>query len=413
MSNWTLTVSDLNEYVRRSLAADPILRVIRLRGEISGLKLHVSGHWYFTLKDDKSRINCVMFRQSAQQISFRPQDGMRVVLEGTVGLYTASGMYQFYAEKMEQDGVGALYLKLEELKQKLMKEGLFDASRKRPLPLLPRRVGVVTARTGAVIHDIATVSRRRFPGVQIVLRPAQVQGEGAAQDIARGIEEIALCPGVDVIIVGRGGGSVEDLWAFNEEIVVRAVAACPVPVISAVGHEVDYTLCDYAADVRAATPSAAAELAVPEKEALLDTLEQMRTDLDRAMRNAILARREQLARREMRLASMHPLAHLRKVRQEAVALDLCMQNAVQKRMLLSRAALERLISKMELLGPRKALDRGYAVVVADGRAVTSIGDMPLEAELILKDGRVRVRTVEKKEGDPFAAQKENSGKAEL
>lgn len=408
MTSWTLTVSDLNEYVRRSLAADPILRVIRLRGEISGFKLHVSGHWYFTLKDDKSRINCVMFRQSTQQVSFRPQDGMRVVLEGTVGLYTASGMYQFYAEAMEQDGIGALYLKLEELKQKLMREGLFDASRKRPLPLLPRKVGVVTARTGAVIHDIATVSRRRFPGVQIVLRPAQVQGEGAAQDIAKGIEEISLHPGVDVIIVGRGGGSAEDLWAFNEEIVVRAVAACPVPVISAVGHEVDYTLCDYAADVRAATPSAAAELAVPEKEVLLDTIGQMRIDLERAMRNAILQRREQLSRREMRLASMHPLAQLRKVRQQAVALDLCMQSSVQKRMLLSHAALERLVSKMELLGPRKALERGYAVVVAGGKAVTSIGDMPAEAELILKDGRVRVHTVEKKEGDPFATQKENN-----
>ena len=192
MTNWTLTVSDLNEYVRRSLAADPILRLIRIRGEISGFKLHVSGHWYFTLKDDKSRINCVMFRQSAQQVSFRPQDGMRVVLEGTVGLYTASGMYQFYAEKIEQDGVGALYLKLEELKQKLMREGLFDAARKRPLPLLPRKVGIVTARTGAVIHDIATVSRRRHPGVQLVLRPAQVQGEGAARDIAQGIPDRVL-----------------------------------------------------------------------------------------------------------------------------------------------------------------------------------------------------------------------------
>lgn len=407
MTNWTLTVSDLNEYVRRSLAADPILRVIRIRGEISGFKLHVSGHWYFTLKDDKSRINCVMFRQSAQQVSFRPQDGMRVVLEGTVGLYTASGMYQFYAEKIEQDGVGALYLKLEELKQKLMREGLFDAARKRPLPLLPRKVGIVTARTGAVIHDIATVSRRRHPGVQLVLRPAQVQGEGAARDIAQGIEEIALLPGVDVIIVGRGGGSVEDLWAFNEEIVVRAVAACPVPVISAVGHEVDFTLCDYAADVRAATPSAAAELAVPENQALEETVLAMRGDLQKAMRNALLLKRGELTQAQMKLASMHPMAQLHQVRQMATALDLRMQSVVQKSMLLRRSRLNKLESQMELLGPRKALERGYAVVTAAGRAITSVKDMPAQAEVILRDGRVQVQVLEKKEGDPFAAQKEN------
>ncbi|MBR6525164.1 MAG: exodeoxyribonuclease VII large subunit [Clostridia bacterium] len=407
MANWTLSVSDLNEYVRRSLAADPILRMIRLRGEISGFKLHVSGHWYFTLKDEHSRINCVMFRQSAQQVSFRPADGMRVVLEGTVGLYTASGMYQFYAEGMEQDGVGELYRKLEELKQKLMREGLFDASRKRPLPLFPRKVGIVTARTGAVVHDIATVSRRRHPGVQLVLRPAQVQGEGAAQDIARGIEEIALCPGVDVIIVGRGGGSVEDLWAFNEEIVVRAVAACPVPVISAVGHEVDTTLCDYAADVRAATPSAAAELAVPEKAVLEETLSAMRNDLERAMRGTLMTKRDQLLRRENRLAALHPLTQLQKQRQKALALTMRMETGLQKRMLLTKSKLTELESKLDVLGPKQALRRGYAMVLSNGRAVTKVGDMPLEAELVLGDGRVLVRTLEKKEGDPFAAQKEN------
>ena len=406
MTNWTLTVSDLNEYVCRSLAADPMLRLIRLRGEISGFKYHVSGHWYFTLKDDKSRINCVMFRQYAQQSTFKPKDGMRVVLEGTVGLFTAAGTYQFYAEKMEQDGVGELFLKLEELKQKLMQEGLFDAARKRPLPLLPRKVGVVTARTGAVIHDIATVSRRRHPGVQLVLRPCQVQGEGAAQDIARGIEEISLCPQVDVIIVGRGGGSVEDLWAFNEEIVVRAVAACPVPVISAVGHEVDFTLCDYAADVRAATPSAAAELAVPERDALAETVQGMCDDLESAMQNRILRGREHLSRLEMRLASMHPMTRLQKIREKSVTLEWRMKAALQRKMLTCQASVSKLESKLDLLGPRKSLERGYAVVMAGGKAVTSVADMPHEAELILRDGRVRVQMLEKKEGDPFAAQKE-------
>lgn len=408
MTSWTLSVSDLNEYVRRSLAGDPMLRSIRLRGEISGFKLHVSGHWYFTLKDDKSRINCVLFRQNNQRISFRPADGMRVVLEGTVGLYTASGMYQFYAENMEQDGMGDLFLRLEQLKQKLMREGLFDAARKKPLPLLPRKVGIVTSRTGAVVHDIATVSRRRHPGVQLVLRPAQVQGEGAAEDIARGIEEIAMCPGVDVIIVGRGGGSVEDLWAFNEEIVVRAVAACPVPVISAVGHEVDVTLCDFAADVRAATPSAAAELAVPEREALKSMVDDLSGALEKNMRTVLFMKRDLLGRKEKRLAARHPLAQVQKTRELGAVLHSRMEKRMQRLLLTTRTQLTALGSKMEVLGPRKALERGYAVVVSDGKAVTSIQDMPDEAVLILQDGRVRVQTLDKKEGDPFASAEENN-----
>ena len=205
---WTLSVSELNDYVRRALASDPALRFVSLRGEISDFKRYASGHWYFTLKDDESRIQCVCYRQYASQIQFQPENGMKVILNGAVGLYTVSGAYQFYAESMTLDGVGELYLKFEALKAKLMKEGLFDVSRKRPLPLMPRAIGVVTSRSGAVIHDIATVTRRRFPAMQIILRPAQVQGEGAAEDIAAGIEEIAQLPQVDVIIVGRAA----DRW---------------------------------------------------------------------------------------------------------------------------------------------------------------------------------------------------------
>ena len=255
MQGVTLTVSQLNDYVRRSLASDPILQRINLRGEISNFKVYSSGHWYFTLKDEQSRIDCALFRQYAYGVRFRPQDGMKVLVSGTAGLYVQGGKYQFYADGMEQDGMGELYQRYLQLKEKLTAEGLFDASRKRPLPLLPRKVGIVTSSSGAVLHDIRTVAGRRFPGIPLVLRPAQVQGEGAAQDIAAGLAQIARVPGVDVVIVGRGGGSMEDLWAFNEEIVVRAVAACPVPVISAVGHETDTTLCDFAADMRAPTPS--------------------------------------------------------------------------------------------------------------------------------------------------------------
>ena len=266
---WILSVSDLNEYVRRSLAADPMLHNLRLRGEISNFKRHSSGHWYFTLKDEDSRINCVMFRQNNMGVSIRPADGMAVIVSGSVSLYVQGGAYQFYVDAMRPDGVGSLYLRYEALKAKLAKEGLFDAGRKRPLPLLPRGIAIVTSPTGAVLHDIRTVSARRNPAIPLTLLPVRVQGEGAAEEIAAAIRKAGTLSNIDVLITGRGGGSMEDLWAFNEECVVRAIAECPVPVISAVGHETDTTLADYAADVRAATPSMAAELAVQDRLELL------------------------------------------------------------------------------------------------------------------------------------------------
>ncbi|MBQ7305879.1 MAG: exodeoxyribonuclease VII large subunit, partial [Clostridia bacterium] len=229
MSEWILAVSDLNEYVRRTLAADPMLRSLRLRGEISNFKRHTSGHWYFTLKDEHSRINCVMFRQNAMRMSLRPMDGMQVILTGSVSLYAEGGQYQFYAENMRPDGLGTLYQQFEALKSKLAAEGLFDAGRKRPLPLRPRKIAVVTSRTGAVLQDIRNVSARRDAGVPLVLLPVQVQGEGAAESIAAAIRKAGTLSGVDVIITGRGGGSMEDLWAFNEEIVARAIAESPIP----------------------------------------------------------------------------------------------------------------------------------------------------------------------------------------
>ena len=311
------SVGQINRYIKNLLENDFILNSLLVQGEISNFKAHSSGHWYFTLKDEQSRIQCVCYRQNAMRIQFQPENGMKVVLTGAVGLYTVSGAYQFYAENITQDGVGELYLKYEALKNKLLKEGLFDVAKKRQLPLLPRAVGVVTSRSGAVIHDIATVTRRRYPAMQIILRPAQVQGEGAAEDIAQGIAEISMLPQVDVIIVGRGGGSLEDLWAFNEEIVVRAIAACPVPVVSAVGHEVDVTLSDLAADLRAATPSAAAELCVPEREMLLHTIAKMRSDVERAGKNRLLSLHAQLGLYEKRLAARHPAAQIQNARARA------------------------------------------------------------------------------------------------
>lgn len=398
---WTLSVSELNDYVRRALASDPALRFISLRGEISDFKRYASGHWYFTLKDEESRIQCVCYRQYASQIQFTPENGMKVILQGAVGLYTVSGSYQFYTESITLDGIGELYLKYEALKAKLMKEGLFDVSRKRPLPMLPRAIGVVTSRSGAVIHDIATVTRRRFPGMQIILRPAQVQGEGAAEDIAAGIEEMAQLPQVDVIIVGRGGGSLEDLWAFNEEIVVRAIAACPVPTVSAVGHEVDVTLSDLAADVRAATPSAAAELCVPEKRQLLSNLEKYRLALQRAGQNSLLSRKNLLSSYEKRLVARHPAALLQQAKARANLLSQRMQAAIDHRFTLEKAQLNKMKEKLNALGPKQALSRGYAVVLAGNKAVTSVDQAQDEMTLLLQDGRIRVRTAQIRKEDPF------------
>ncbi len=398
---WTLTVTELNEYVRRSLAGDPILKDLSLRGEISGYKKATSGHMYFTLKDEQSRVNCALFRQNAMRLSFEPRDGLRVIVRGSAGLYTATGSYQFYAEDMKQDGVGELYLKFEELKNKLMREGLFDPARKKPLPLLPRAIGVVTSRTGAVIHDIETVTKRRYPGMQIILCPALVQGEGAAKEIASGILRLAQSGLTDVIIVGRGGGSMEDLWAFNEEIVVRAISMCPVPVISAVGHETDVTLADFAADVRAATPSAAAELAVPEYDALLDTLDEIAAGLMHALSRALLSRKAMLQALDKRLTARHPInqLHLSRARLDTASARL---KVLTERLLAAlRARLEASAASLNALGPKQALDRGYVIALSGGKPVTSVKEIKEHMTLILRDGRAVVRTQEIKEGDPF------------
>ena len=404
MQGVTLTVSQLNDYVRRSLASDPILQQITLRGEISNFKMYSSGHWYFSLKDEQSHIDCVLFRQYTYGVRFRPKDGDKVLLSGTAGLYVQGGKYQFYADGMQQDGVGDLYRRFLELKEKLSAEGLFDAARKRPLPLLPRKVGIVTSDSGAVLHDIRTVAGRRFPGLPLVLRPAQVQGDGAAQDVADGIRQIACVPGIDVIIVGRGGGSMEDLWAFNEEVVVRAVAACPVPVISAVGHETDTTLCDYAADMRAPTPSAAAELAVPQREALLTAVEELRARALRAAQTGRLQAADRLHALEKRLLACQPVHHVREMRLRAEALRQRLDAAQDRKLQLLQQQLKAVMEKLCTVGPRQALERGYAIALKDGKPVVSIRQAAEELTLLFRDGRAQVRVLQSKEEDPFGNQ---------
>ena len=416
MSEWILAVSDLNEYVRRSLAADPMLRSVRLRGEISNFKRHSSGHWYFTLKDERCRINCVMFRQNAMRMSLRPQDGMQVILLGSVSLYAEGGAYQFYAEAMRPDGVGTLYQQFEALKARLAAEGLFDPARKRVLPLRPRKIAVVTSRTGAVLQDIRRVAAQRDPGVPLVLLPVQVQGEGAAESIAAAIRKAGTLPGVDVIITGRGGGSMEDLWAFNEEIVARAIAESPVPVISAVGHETDVTIADFAADVRASTPSNAAEIAVPDASEMAGGLHLLQGRLTQAALARLSHARAEVALCQRRLETLRPDRQLMDARQRMTRLESRLQQLMDARLAESAArlpvlrirlnhaadghvssrrdALTRCRGKLQALSPAQVLERGYAMVTHGDKVIPDAASAVRHMTIRFRDGSVAVQMEE-------------------
>ncbi len=414
-AEWILEVSDLNEYVRATLNADPALRSLRLRGEISNFKRHSSGHWYFTLKDDRCRINAVMFRQNAMRMSVRPMDGMRVIVSGQVTLYPESGAYQIYCESMRPDGVGTLYQQFEALKQKLQMEGLFDAARKRPLPWRPRKIAVVTSQTGAVLHDIRKVAARRDSGVPLVLLPVQVQGQGAAEEIASAIRRAGKLPGVDVIITGRGGGSMEDLWAFNEETVARAIADSPIPVISAVGHETDNTIADFAADARASTPSNAAEMAVPDRREIIDGLRGAAQHLSDAMAALLQERRYDLLTLQRRMESCRPeqriTAHMAQVNALRFRLNaavdgtlpalahriaLCgmrLDAAMDKRVTAPQEQISRMKARLTALNPSAVLERGYAMVLDGERVVSSADEASKTDEMTLRfrDGSVKVQ----------------------
>ncbi len=394
MQGTQLSVSALNEYVRRSLAGDPMLHNVYLRGEISNFKQHVSGHWYFSLKDESARIACVLFRQHNLSVKFVPKDGVQVVLFGSVGLYTASGSYQFYGEGMRRDGVGELYERFLQLKEALTKEGVFDPARKRPLPLYPRKIGVITSQTGAVLHDILTVTRRRNPGITLLLRPAQVQGDGAAEDLTRALQEMQEVPSVDVIIIGRGGGSMEDLWAFNEETLVRAVAECKLPVISAVGHETDFTLCDFAADVRAATPSAAAELAVPDTWQLKEKLKGLQSALTVTTATRIQGKQNRLLDVEKRLKMMDPRLRVEGLLHEIKHLQLRLQVCAKGRLETLKNRLETEGLRLNNISPQHTLRRGYALVMDGERIVKSVSEVSSSMQLLFHDGQITVNNQE-------------------
>jgi exodeoxyribonuclease VII large subunit len=386
-----LRVSELNRLLRTCLEA--AVPEVWVAGEISNLKVPASGHCYFRLKDADGQIAAVMFRSAARAIRFRLTDGLEVLAHGRVSLYETRGDLQLYVDALEPRGVGSAQLALEQLKQRLAAEGLFAAERKRPLPVWPRAVGVVTALAGAAVHDIVTTLRARLPGVRIVLRPVAVQGQPAIGEIVAALAELGREPGVDVIIVGRGGGSIEDLWAFNEERVARAIVAATVPVVSAVGHEIDVTLADLAADRRAATPTAAAAMVVPDAAQLGRQLGQRSAALALALRLSLRRRRERLAALTRLVRDPRRTLQLQRLRIDELSERA--RRALAGRLRAERAAVAAGAERLHALSPLAVLERGYAIArrAADGQVVRSAVEVEVgeAVDLIFRSGRARVR----------------------
>ncbi len=395
-------VSDVTRFIKNMFDHEALLQNIMVRGEISNFKLYASGHGYFVLKDDKAILRCVLFRRWAEQLPFLPENGMQIIAAGNISVYERDGVYQLYVERVIPDGAGALAAAYEQLKARLSSEGLFDAERKKPLPPFPKTIGIVTSPSGAVLRDIFRVAKRRWPRVRLVLYPAAVQGEEAAAQVAAGILFFNEMYPVDVLIVGRGGGSAEDLWAFNEEIVVRAVAASRIPVISAVGHETDYTLADFAADVRAATPSQAAELAVPDGEELRRHVAGLQARVENARDGWMKAKRTRLAALTRQSFFREPQRFLRFFRQRLDTVEERFQRLTEKWHTAKRQRLTSAIEKMELLSPVRVLRRGYGIIsTPDGDVIRSIRQIRPEenVEVMLADGRFKARVTEFRKGE--------------
>ncbi len=367
-----LTVSRINQYIKQVITSDGTLSNLWIQGELSNFKLHTSGHAYFSLKDSGGVLRCVMFQSRASRLTFRPQDGMKVFCFGSISVYERDGSYQLYVEQMEPDGTGALYLAYEQLKKKLQGEGLFDAERKRKIPFLPSCIGVVTSETGAVIRDIMNVTFRRFPNMRLKLFPVAVQGEGAAEQIAAALDRISRTVCCDVVIVARGGGSLEDLWAFNEETTARAIAACSVPVISAVGHETDFTIADFVADLRAPTPSAAAELAVPEYALLLHTLQSYQGKIQQIPLQNIRLKRAELERVKSSPFFRRPYDFLYQEREYLSGRQERLAELAERKRERDQQRLQALRGRLEALSPLRVLERGYSMACkADGSVIVS------------------------------------------
>lgn len=391
------TVGQVNSYIKNMFAQDFLLQELSVKGEVSNCKYHSSGHIYFTLKDEKGTIACVMFAGNRSGLTFRMAEGMQVVVRGSIDVYERDGKYQMYAKRITQEGAGALYERFEQLKRELLERGMFAPEYKKPIPPFVRTLGVVTAPTGAAVRDIINVATRRNPFVQILLYPAIVQGEAAAASIVKGIRELER-QNVDVIIVGRGGGSIEDLWAFNEEVVAQAVFDCSIPIISAVGHEVDTTIIDYVSDLRAPTPSAAAELAVCDIFHFIAQLEGIRAALNRQMRGRIRLCRADLEAFEARIRANSPMGRIREKRAYAVSLEERLGAAMNDRITMSRHRLAIYIEKLKGLSPLDKLNQGYSYVSdEEGRTFTDVNKVSIGDRLhvYVKNGRVEAEVMRK------------------
>ena len=376
-----ISVTELNRYVKEKVAEDEYLNSVLVKGEISNFKHHYTGHMYFTLKDENSLIKCVMFKSATGYLNFVPKDGMKVIVLGSVQVFERDGVYQIYAKAMQEDGMGNLYKAYEELKEKLSKEGLFDEKHKKPIPFMPKIIGVLTSNTGAVIRDIINVSTRRNPNVYIRLLPVPVQGAGAGEKIAKAIKTMNEQKLADVIIVARGGGSIEDLWAFNEEIVARAIYESELPIISAVGHETDFTIADFVADLRAPTPSAAAELAVTDVEELSNRINLYQKRLKMALKRKTEVMRLRYEKCMNSRVYKEPLDKVNNYYLQVDSLVKEMANITEKKLKDSKLQAIRLITKLDALSPLKTLTRGYSLTECEGKIITKASE--LEKDMVL------------------------------
>lgn len=400
MARNVYTVKQVNAYIKNMFTQDFMLNRIYVKGEVSNCKYHTSGHIYFSLKDESGTIACVMFAGQRGGLSFHMREGQQIIVLGSVNVYERTGSYQLYAQEIRLDGEGTLYEKYQMLKQELEEMGMFAPEYKKAIPRYAKRIGVVTAPTGAAVRDIMNISARRNPYVQLLLYPAQVQGEGAKESIVRGIRMLET-KNVDVIIVGRGGGSIEDLWAFNDECVARAIFDCQVPVISAVGHETDVTIADYVADLRAPTPSAAAELAVWDYRQLQGYLDECRLRMNRSMTGTFRINRLRLKELDVRLSYLHPRHKLQDQQQRLIELEEELRTLMRDRVKEARHRLAIQIEKLNGLSPVRKLNQGFAYVEeADGGVVKSIRQVEKGDELTVyvTDGLIRtsVKAVQKK-----------------
>ena len=388
-ADMAISVTDLNKYIKDKIANDEYLNNILVKGEISNFKNHYTGHLYFTLKDENSLIKCIMFKTYAQKLKFMPKDGMKVLILGGVSVFERDGVYQIYVKIMEEDGLGDLYTKYQELKEKLEKQGLFDKTHKKAIPLMPKIIGVLTSQTGSVIRDIINVSTRRNPNVYIRLLPVPVQGEGAAEKIAEGIDYMNKNKLADVLIVARGGGSLEDLWPFNEEIVAHSIYNSEIPVISAVGHETDFTIADFVADLRAPTPSAAAELAVPD---IYEVKQKINTYQNR-MKQALSKKLEIMKLRyEKCISSVVFKEPTRKIQDNYLKIESYikqLENIIRVKEQKEKSRYIELISKLDTLSPLKTLIRGYGIIQKDGNVVKSVKQLKVgdKIDIRLSEGK--------------------------